>query len=104
MNERGIVILDSILVLAIMLVIGFSIIPAVTFLKTEVHYAKQLVHASEVAYNGASIVQFEQVVTGKYEIDSVIYDWHYDGNGICVKFVSVKGDETYCIQADQTVE
>lgn len=104
MNERGVVILDSILVLAILLVIGISIIPAVTFLKTEVHYAKQFVHASEVAYKGASIVQFEQVVTGTHEIDSVAYHWHYDLNAICVEFTSVKGDETYCIQADQTIE
>lgn len=100
MNERGIVFLDSILVLAILLVIGLSMIPIVSFLKTEVHYAKQLVHASEVAYIGVSIVKFEQAVSGTHEIDHVVYEWVYDSNEICVEFESVKGEENYCIQAD----
>lgn len=97
MNERGVVVLDSILVLAILLIIGLTIIPGVRFLQTEVYYARQLVHASEVAYNGASIVMHEHINRGTQIIESVTYDWQFNGDEICVNFMSIKGEERYCI-------
>ena len=103
MNERGMVILDSILVLAILLLISLSMVPAVSFLKVEVHYARQLVHASEVAYIGASKVKYEFAASGTHEIDGVLYRWFYNSQEICVDFESIKGEESYCIQANQAV-
>lgn len=104
MNERGVVILDSLLVLAILLVIALTMIPAVAFLNTEVRHAQQLLHASEVAYIGVSKVRYESITVGTQEIDGVPYHWQYDVDRICVNFESVKGEEHYCIHTDESVE
>jgi len=104
MNERGVVMLDSILALAIVMLICLSILPYASFLSTEVIYAKQMLHASEVALIGTSFVAKEDREAGHHVIDSVTYYWHYKPGEICVDFKSVKGDELYCVQANQIMQ
>ena len=103
MNEKGIALLDSIITLSIILFITLTIVPFVNYLNREVTYAKQMLHASEVAYLGVSYAQSWGGDTGSHQIDGVHYQWIFRSSVVCVEFKSVKGEETYCIHANMAV-
>lgn len=98
MNERGIIFLDAVLALAIILLLTLTIAPYIHFLNKEVTYAKQQLHASDVALNAVQYMRIYGGNSGVLEVNGTIYEWAYTQGELCVDYISVKERESYCIQ------
>lgn len=97
MNERGVSLLETVLGMAILSVMALTLIPTVQHLQHKL-YAKQLaVHASEVALNGARMVEAAYQTSGTMAIQGTDFHWLYDGQTICVTYAGLDGTVHTCI-------
>ena len=86
MNEQGISFVETILAVAILFLITTTLIPMTHQMRTTIYTKKLELHASEVALNGALIVEQYGEQYGIQEIDNVLYHWIYAQNSICVQY------------------
>ncbi|WP_342472595.1 hypothetical protein MHH70_03820 [Metasolibacillus sp. FSL H7-0170] len=68
-----------------------------THLQGNLTNKKTELHASEVALNGARIVQLYGITSGEMTIQKILYAWHYSAGEICVDFDNVKGRRQKCV-------
>lgn len=97
MNESGISLVETLLTLAILMLLCGSLIPLHSHLNQTLHESKLELHASEVAYQGAQQVAAGGVKEGTLTIDGVLYHWEYQDSSICVTFPNVEGAKQKCI-------
>lgn len=103
MNESGMSLVETMCTLFIMMLLTGSLIPLHTQLNKTLLQQKLQLHASEVAFQGASQVAAGKVTQGKLKIENVVYDWEWTNNRICVRFVAVKEVQLKCIDAQGKV-
>ena len=102
MNERGITLLETILSIAILLLLAITLLPFANHLQGHLFDKKLAYQASEVAYNGIKEVIFTGVMQGSQTIEGIEYQWHYNHSEICVEYANLKGPQLTCITSDDT--
>ena len=102
MNERGVTLLETILSIAILLLLAITLLPFANSLQGQLFDKKLAYRASEVAYNGIKEVILTGVTQGSRTIEGVEYQWYYNYNEICVEYTNLKGPQLTCITSDGT--
>ena len=97
MNCKGIAFVETLLTLAIILVITGSLIPLSYQLKTTLYNQKLELHASEAALDAARQIKAQSKHTGAQTIEQNEYQWTYDGEHICVQYQNLSGEQVKCI-------
>ena len=77
--------------------IGGTILPLFYHLQTTLHNKKLDLHASEIALNGAKMVELYGVTEGVATIQQVEYIWAYSFGEICVSFRNLQEERMKCI-------
>lgn len=103
MNESGMSLVETMCTLSIMMLLTGSLIPLHTQLNKTLLHQKLQLHASEVAFQGASQVAAGRATQGTLKVENVVYDWEWTNNRICVRFVSMKGVQLKCIDTQGTI-
>ena len=102
MNEHGVTLLETILSIAILLLLAITLLPFANHLQGQLFDKKLAYRASEVAYNGIKEVALTSVTQGSRMIEGVEYQWYYHDSEICVEYVNLKGPQLTCITSDDT--
>ena len=97
MNCRGIAFVETLLTLAIILVITGSLIPLSYQLKSTLYNQKLELYASETALEAAKQIKAQLRFSGVKTIEKNEYQWTYDGEQICVQFQNLSGEQVKCI-------
>ena len=100
MNEEGITLIETVFGLAMLSLIALSLWPLLQQLQAHLYERQLSLYASEVALNGAKLVQFQQITAGQMTINQHSFDWYYAGQEICVYYEGLQGTEQRCIRAD----
>lgn len=66
-------------------------------MKHEMASQKMQTHAAEVAFNGALTYSRYGDQTGIQEIDGIVYEWSFEGVGICVFYKNGENHEELCV-------
>lgn len=77
--------------------IGGTLLPLYSHLQTTLHNKKLELHASEIALNGAKIVESYGLTEGVATIQQVEYKWVYSFGEICVSFRNLQEERMKCI-------
>lgn len=99
MNEHGFSLVETILSVAIMMLLCGTLIPVSYTMKTNLYHKKLEVFATETAYEGLKIYHVKQIHEGTKVIEGVVYHWTFDGQQVCVTFENTKEDRQKCIDA-----
>lgn len=102
MNEHGVTLLETILSIAILLLLAITLLPFANHLQGQLFDKKLAYRASEVAYNGIKEVIFTGVMQGSETIEGVEYQWYYHHSEICVEYANLKGPQLTCTTSDDT--
>ena len=102
MNEHGVTLLETILSVAILLLLAITLLPFANHLQGQLFDKKLAYRASEVAYNGAKVVISTGVTQGSETIEGVEYQWYYHTGEICVEYANLKGPQLTCTTSDDT--
>lgn len=86
MNERGISFVETLVAMSILCLLTLTLIPLTYQMQAKVQKHVASYYASEVAYNGALLVQRYSVMEGTQQVNNILYEWHYDGQAICTKY------------------
>lgn len=86
MNERGISFVETLLAMSILFLLTLTLIPLTYQMQAKVQKRVASYYASEVAYNGALLVQRYGVIEGTQQLNNILYEWRYDGQAICTKY------------------
>lgn len=97
MNERGVTLLETVLGVAILSLISFTLLPLLHQLQGNVYHKKLAAHASGVALQGVQLVQFYGQTSGQILIDSKPYNWQYHQGEICVEYEALGQVKKTCI-------
>lgn|SRR5690606_1996040 len=98
-NEKGMSLIDSLLTLAVVMVL-LSFLPLVFQMKQTLYIKKLNLHASEVALEGLNIAISQGRSEGSSIIDEVDYHWIFDGETICVRFQILHEVRTKCVNKE----
>lgn len=96
-NEKGISLIEVVLSVAILMCIGGTLLPLYNQLQTTLLNKKLDLHASEIALNGARLVELYGVTEGVATIQQVEYKWAYNWGEICVSFQNLNEERIKCI-------
>ena len=99
MNERGITLLETVLGMAILLLLAVTLLPAVNDLQGRLHNEKMAYRASEAAYNGVKEAFYTGAKQGRVMIEGMEYDWQYGSGEICVAYTDLEGLQRTCINS-----
>ena len=102
MNERGVTLLETILSIAILLLLAITLLPLANHLQGQLFDKKVTYRASEVAFNGIKEVMLTGVTQGSRTIEGVEYRWYYHDDEICVEYTNLKGPQLTCTTSDDT--
>ncbi|QCR32843.1 hypothetical protein [Lysinibacillus sp. SGAir0095] len=97
MNCRGIAFVETLLSVAIVLIITSSLLPLSYRLKTTLYNEKVELHASETALEAVKLIRESLTLTGTKTIEGNDYQWKFDGDQICVQFKNLSGEQVKCI-------
>ena len=97
MNERGISFIETILAVSILFLITLTLIPLTYDMQAAKRRQLASYYASEVAYNGALLVQRDGVTYGEQQLNGILYEWYYDGQAICTSYRLDGKDMERCI-------
>jgi len=97
MNEYGVSLIESLLTVAIIMLIAGSLVPLHSKLNQSLYQKKTELHASEVAYQGALQVARGDSINGSIEIEGIMYNWQYENARICVSFHHTGKGHVKCI-------
>ena len=100
MNEHGVTLLETILSVAILLLLAITLLPFANSLQGQLFDKKLAYRASEVAYNGIKEVVLTGVTQGSRTIEGVEYQWYYSDSEICVQYADLKGPQLTCTTSD----
>ena len=102
MNENGVTLLETVLSVAILLLLTIALLPIADRLQGQLFDKKLAYRASDVVYNGIKEFVLTGVTHGSRIIEGVEYKWYYNDNEICVEYDNLKGKQLTCITADDT--
>lgn len=102
LNEHGVTLLETILSIAILLLLAITLLPFANSLQGQLFDKKLAYRASEIAYNGIKEVVLTGVTQGSRTIEGVEYQWYYNHGEICVEYDNLKGPQVMCITSDDT--
>ncbi|MCM3389931.1 hypothetical protein M3649_17575 [Ureibacillus chungkukjangi] len=97
MNCKGIAFVETLLTVAIILIIAGSLIPLSYQLKSSLYNQKLELHASETALDAAKQIKAQSKIAGSKTIELKEFHWTYDGEQICVQFENLSGEQVKCI-------
>lgn len=100
MNEQGVTLLETVLGMAILLLLAVTLLPAVNNLQGRLYNEKMAYRASEAAYNGAKEAVYTGATHGRSVIEGVEYDWQYGNGEICVAYTDLEGLQRTCIDSN----
>ena len=100
MNEQGVTLLETVLGMAILLLLAVTLLPAVNNLQGRLYNEKMAYRASEAAYNGAKEAVYTGATHGRSVIEGVEYDWQYGNGKICVAYTDLEGLQRTCIDSN----
>lgn len=96
MKQDGMSLIETLLTVAILMVICGSLIPLHSQLNSILYNSKLELYASEVAYQGALQIAAGGEIYGERIIDDVSFSWYYKNETICVEF-QVHEERRECI-------
>lgn len=97
MNERGISFIETLLAMSILFLLILTLIPFTYEMQATIQKRKLSYYASEVAYNGALLVQRYGIRQGTQQLNEILYEWVYDGRAICTKYYLNEEEIEQCI-------
>ena len=97
MNENGYSLVETILGIVILMMLCGTIIPISYTMKTNLYQKKLEMYAAETAYEGMKKSYHQGMNEGSKIIENVTYDWHFDGEKICVSFFNLNNKQMICI-------
>lgn len=97
LNCKGITLVESLLTIAIILMITGTLIPLSYQMYSTLINKKMELHASITAYEAAKKILNEGSNSGVMNIESNVYRWNYEDSKICVHFTNLHGERTKCI-------
>ncbi|WP_052124111.1 hypothetical protein [Ureibacillus manganicus] len=96
MNNKGISFVETLLTVAIILVLTGFLIPLSSKLYESLFIKKLDLHVSEVAYNAAKQIKDKGINAGSVKIDDNNFQWSFDGQKLCVNYQLFKEVEMKC--------
>lgn len=96
-NEKGISFTETLLTVVILFTIVSSLLPLMHRINTTLYNQKLELHASEVAYEVAKKLTTSTDKKGIKIIEDVVYEWHFDGQAICIEFNNLYEGRKKCI-------
>ncbi|WP_339250531.1 hypothetical protein NSQ43_12110 [Sporosarcina sp. FSL W8-0480] len=96
-NENGYSWPESILSLAIVMVIFGTLFPFYTHMSARLEMKRLAMHAAETAYHGAILHKSYGLSAGVNHIKGVSYSWSVNGDSICVMYNSIETEVNKCI-------
>ena len=100
LNEHGVTLLETILSIAILLLLAITLLPFANHLQGQLFDKKLAYRASEVAYNGIKEVILTGITQGSRMVEGIEYQWYYNDGEICVQYTDLKGPQSTCITSD----
>ncbi|MGF9975236.1 hypothetical protein [Viridibacillus arvi] len=97
-NDKGIALPETLLTLVITLTIFGTLLPALQMMKGTLSDKKMAMYAAETAYQAAQRVEQGEQLQGSRTIESVIYQWYFMNNEVCVFYENLKGQQQKCIR------
>lgn len=98
MKHNGFSFVETCLSVVIFFVIIGAMIPLSYQLKTTRDSFKLEYYASEVAFEGAKMINEQGVTSGTKKIDNIQFDWNYYGDKLCVTYKIINSTKKKCIQ------
>lgn len=89
--------METLLGVVILFFLSGTLIPMTFYMKHEIASQKMQTHAAEVAFNGALTYSRYGEQTGIQEIDGIVYEWFFDGAGVCVSYNDGKRNGELCL-------
>lgn len=86
MNNKGVSFVETLLILAILLILSSTIVPLSAKLNESLYVRKLDLHVSQVAYNAAKQVSHLKISHGSEILDDKRYYWTFDGYKLCVNY------------------
>jgi hypothetical protein len=97
-NDKGNALPETLLTLVITLTIFGTLLPALQMMKGTLSDKKMAMYAAETAYQAAQRVEQGEQLQGSRTIESVIYQWYFMNNEVCVFYENLKGQQQKCIR------
>ncbi|KOO52130.1 hypothetical protein [Viridibacillus arvi] len=97
-NDKGNALPETLLTLVITLTIFGTLLPALQMMKGILSDKKMAMYAAETAYQAAQRVEQGEQLQGSRTIESVIYQWYFMNNEVCVFYENLKGQQQKCIR------
>ena len=97
LNCKGVAFVETLLTVAIILIISGALLPLSYHLKSTLYNEKLELYASETALEAAKLIMVQTLHSGSKTIERNEFQWMYEGNEICVRYQNLDGEQVKCI-------
>lgn len=97
LQNKGFSFIEALFAITLIFFIAAYLLPQFPKLEKAAFLQRLEMYASEVALNGAKLVRDYGITKGQFEIDQIMYDWHYNAGEICVTYTFEKEMYKRCV-------
>ncbi|WP_391201831.1 hypothetical protein [Psychrobacillus sp. L4] len=96
-NSRGFSLPETIVSLSVIFLIATTLLPLLSNMATQLEEKRRKYHSSIVMHEGIKMHIAENILSGKMQMDNLLYTFEIDDEQICVNYEGMREEKYNCL-------